>query len=75
MATKHEINNTDPSTDLSCLLTVQDIMSMLGIGRRAATRLLMDRRCPTLPRAPRGPIYVTRAGWDNYMAALSQPED
>lgn len=42
------------------LLTLEDIMQMLGISRRMATRILTMKGCPVLPRTKGGKYLVPR---------------
>lgn len=54
------------------ILRVKDIMERMGVGRRTAERMLADKRCPTLPRVPHGPLMVTEEGWEAFLAAFSK---
>lgn len=49
------------------LLTINDVMEMLGIGKTLATRLLKKTGCPLLPRRKGGKMLVPKEAFINWM--------
>lgn len=49
------------------LLTIEDVMEELGIGRKKATHLLNMKSCPKLPRKKGCKYLVPRQAFDEWV--------
>lgn len=49
------------------MLTIEDVMQLLNIGRPTATRILNSKKCPTLPRKKGGKYLVPKKAFLDYL--------
>lgn len=49
------------------ILYIEDVMEILQVGRKTATKILSSKNCPTLPRVKGGKYMILQEDFEDYI--------